>query len=95
MIVSWPAKDEDRSLAPSPLIAHIPGGSLELPEYGRHRDLIFKARSFVHVEDARGPAVPPGPVRGGTRVLAEECRRLNYLFTEADQMRAEGSRSLH
>jgi copper chaperone CopZ len=32
----------------------------------------------------------------GTRLLAEECLQLDYLFTEADQLQAEeGSRSLH
>jgi len=31
----------------------------------------------------------------GTRLLAEECLQLNYLFTEADHLQAEGSRSLH
>jgi hypothetical protein len=31
----------------------------------------------------------------GTRMLAEECLQLDYLFTEADHLRAEGSRALH
>jgi len=31
----------------------------------------------------------------GTRLLAEECLQLNYLFTEADHLQAEGSRSVH
>jgi hypothetical protein len=31
----------------------------------------------------------------GTRLLAEECLQLNYLFTEADHLRTESSRSLH
>lgn len=31
----------------------------------------------------------------GTRLLAEECLQLNYLFTEADQLQVEGSRALH
>ena len=31
----------------------------------------------------------------GTRLLAEECLQLNYLFTEADRLQAEGGRSLH
>ena len=73
VIVSWPAKDADRDLAPSPLIAHIPEGTLELPEAPRFRDLIFKSKSLVTIEDANGPAVAPGPVRGGTRVLADQA----------------------
>lgn len=31
----------------------------------------------------------------GTRLLAEECLQLNYLFAEADRLQAEGSRSVH
>lgn len=73
VVVSWPAKEEDRDLAPSPLIAHVPDGTLELPEFPRYRDLLFSKKNLVNVEDARGPAVPPGPVRGGTRVLADQA----------------------
>src|SRR5262245_3657227 len=76
VIVSWPAKEEDRDLAPSPLIAHIPEGAegaIELPAFPRYRDLIFRARNLVKIDDGRGPAFPPGPVRGGTRVLADQA----------------------
>jgi copper chaperone CopZ len=31
----------------------------------------------------------------GTRLLAEELLQLDYLFTDADQVETEGSRSLH
>lgn len=31
----------------------------------------------------------------GTRLLAEECLELNYLFTDVDNLAGEGSRSLH
>ncbi len=31
----------------------------------------------------------------GTRMLAEECLQLDYLFLDADQPQSEGSRSLH
>src|SRR5205823_4085616 len=73
VIVSFPAKEGDRDLAPSPLIAGIPEGTLELPDYPRYRDLIFKKKNLVNTEDPNGPAVPPGPVRGGRRVLADQA----------------------
>jgi probable DNA repair protein len=73
VVVSWPVKEEDRDLAPSPLIAHVPEGTLELPEFPRLRDLLFSRKDLVNVEDRSGPAVPPGPVRGGTRVLADQA----------------------
>ena len=73
VVVSWPAKEEDRDLAPSPLIAHVSDGTLELPEFPRLRDLLFSRKSLVNIEDGKGPAVAPGPVRGGTRVLADQA----------------------
>jgi len=73
VVVSWPAKEEDRDLAPSPLIAQVPEGTLELPEFPRLRDLLFARKNLVNVEDKSGPPVPPGPVRGGTRVLADQA----------------------
>ena len=73
VIVSYPAKEDDRDLSPSPLIALIPEGTLELPELSRYRDLLFKKKSLIKTQDPNGPAVPPGPVRGGTRVLADQA----------------------
>src|SRR6185436_18069792 len=59
VVVSWPAKEEDRDLAPSPLIAHVAEGTLELPEFPRLRDLLFSRKNLVKVEDKSGPSVPP------------------------------------
>ena len=73
VVVSWPAKERDRDLAPSALIANIPEGALELPEFPRYRDLLFKEKRLLKTEDPKGPAVPPGPVKGGTRVLADQA----------------------
>jgi probable DNA repair protein len=73
VVLSWPAKEKDRDLAPSPLIAQVPEGRLELPEFPRYRDVLFKSGKLLKTEDAKGPAVPPGPVRGGTRVLADQA----------------------
>ncbi len=73
VIVSFPTKEKDRDLSPSPLIAGIPEGSLELPEHPRYRDQIFKMRKLVNSKDPTGPPVAPGPVKGGTRVLADQA----------------------
>src|SRR5262249_25560819 len=37
------------------------------------RDLLFKNKNLLSLEDGKGPPVPPGPVRGGTRVLADQA----------------------
>ena len=73
VVFSHPSKDEDRDLAPSALIAGIAEAPLELPDFPRHRDLIFAARKLEPFEDARAPRVKPGLQRGGTRVLADQA----------------------
>ncbi|MFN2646826.1 MAG: PD-(D/E)XK nuclease family protein [Burkholderiales bacterium] len=73
VVFSHPAKDDDRDLAPSALIAGIVQGALELPEYPRYRDVIFAARKLEPFEDPRAPSVKLGLQRGGTRVLADQA----------------------
>jgi probable DNA repair protein len=73
VIVSFAAKENDRDLAPSPLIASVAEGTLELPEFPRYRDVLFKHKNLINLEDPHGPAVPPGLVKGGTRVLADQA----------------------
>ena len=73
VVFSYPCKEEDRDLAPSPLIADVPDSTISIPRYPRYRDLVFSQRRLVQVEDAKGPAVPAGKVRGGTRVLADQA----------------------
>jgi ATP-dependent helicase/nuclease subunit B len=73
VVFSHPQKDEDRDLVPSALVAHLPEGPLELPDYPRYRDLIFAARKLEPFDDRRAPRVKPGLQRGGTRVLADQA----------------------
>jgi probable DNA repair protein len=73
VIVSFPAKDKDRDLAPSPLIAGIPEAAVDVPEYRRYRDVLFSKKVITTLQDGNGPRVAPGPVRGGTRVLADQA----------------------
>src|SRR5438874_471966 len=73
VVFSHPTKDEDRDLAPSPLIAGIAEAPIALPDYPRYRDLIFAARKLEAFEDYRAPRVKPGAQRGGTRVLADQA----------------------
>ena len=73
VVFSYPTKQDDRDLAPSPLIAAIPAGAPDIPAYPRYRDLLFSKKKTSTLEDGHGPAVPPGKVRGGTRVLADQA----------------------
>lgn len=73
VVFSYPLKDKDRDLAPSPLIADVEQSALQIPRYPSFRDLVFSRKKLVTVDDARGPPVAPGKVRGGTRVLADQA----------------------
>ncbi|HZM34976.1 MAG TPA: PD-(D/E)XK nuclease family protein [Burkholderiales bacterium] len=72
-VFSFPAKDGDRGLAPSPLILAVSEGVLELTTYPRYRDLLFASRDLSSFEDAKGPPVSKPAVRGGTRVFADQA----------------------
>lgn len=73
VIVSHALHEGDRALSPSPLVAQLPEGRLELPAYPRHRDRIFAARMIERVPDGAAPPLPGNRARGGTRVLADQA----------------------
>ena len=73
VVLSHPAKEEDRDLAPSPLIAGVAEASVAVPAYPRYRDALFASRKLESFEDRQAPPVTPGKVRGGTRVLADQA----------------------
>jgi probable DNA repair protein len=77
VVFSWPEKDKDKNLSPSPLITDIPIQIVVPAQAGtpfpRYRDLLFSARKLESFQDAKGPPVAPGKVRGGTRVLADHA----------------------
>src|SRR5436853_882532 len=73
VVFSWPAKEEDRDLAPSPLILDFPRTSLSVPDYPRYRDLLFASKKLEFLEDSKAPPVQVKQVRGGTRVLSDQA----------------------
>jgi len=73
VVFSHPTKEEDRALAPSPLIASLAEAAVSIPDYPRYRDLLFDSRNLESFQDSRAPRFPPGKVRGGTRVLADQA----------------------
>src|SRR2546422_2163506 len=73
VVFSWPGKEEDRDLAPSPLILDFPRTSLSVPDYPRYRDLLFASKKLESLEDSKAPPIQVKQVRGGTRVLADQA----------------------
>jgi ATP-dependent helicase/nuclease subunit B len=73
VVFSSPEKEEDRDLAPSPLILSIEKFSALVPDFPRYRDLLFASKKLESFEDSKAPAVQVKQVRGGTRVLADQA----------------------
>jgi ATP-dependent helicase/nuclease subunit B len=75
VVFSWPEKEEDRDLAPSPLILEFPrtSTSLSVLDYPRYRDVLFASKKLESFEDSKAPPVQTKQVRGGTRVLADQA----------------------
>ncbi len=73
VVFSWARREEDRELSPSPLIAQVPDGNVDLPRFESFRDLIFKKRKTETYTDEKAPLLANKSVRGGTRVLADQA----------------------
>lgn len=73
VVFSWPRREEDRDLAPSPLIAQFEERALDIARGTRHRDAIFAQRALEAAIDDRAPPVAAPGVHGGTRVIADQA----------------------
>lgn len=73
VMLSWPEKDGDRDLLPSPLIADVAPGPLDIVELSGYQDVLFQARSTESLTDSEAPPLREPKVRGGTRVLADQA----------------------
>jgi probable DNA repair protein len=73
VVFSWSRREEDRELSPSPLIAQVPEGTVDLAALVSHRDFIFKNGRTETYTDEKAPLLANKAVRGGTRVLADQA----------------------
>ena len=73
VVFSHFTKEEDRDVAPSPLIADILHATVELPAFPRLRDEIFKSRKQETLRDRVAPPVKAGQIGGGTKVLSDQA----------------------
>jgi ATP-dependent helicase/nuclease subunit B len=73
VVFSFPLKEKDRDLAPSPLILDVPESTVSIPDYPSYRDLLFESRRLESFEDHKAPKVVATQVVGGTRVLSDQA----------------------
>jgi probable DNA repair protein len=75
VVVSYPAREDDRTLLGSPLISGVPGpsGTPETGVYPRYRDAIFAARRTESYVDEQAPALATKAPKGGTRILVDQA----------------------
>lgn len=73
VVFSWPEVEEDRELLPSPLIAGVRRGKVEVPVLDSWRDRIHAARVVETVTEGRAPALKEKTLSGGTKVLADQA----------------------
>jgi len=73
VVFSHFAREEDRDVLPSPLVAGIPVAELALPAFPRLRDEIFKSMKPEPIEDCVAPPVREKKIQGGTRVLSDQA----------------------
>jgi probable DNA repair protein len=73
--LTWPRREDDRELAPSPLLAGTPEAEVALPAPVSWRDAIFQARrSETFIDELAPPLAAPAKedVRGGSSVLKDQ-----------------------
>ena len=73
VVFSWARREEDRELSPSPLIAQVTEGSVELPSFASYRELIFKARKTETFTDEKADPLESGAAGGGAGVLSDQA----------------------
>jgi probable DNA repair protein len=73
VVFSWARREADRELSPSPLIAQLPDGNVDLPLFASYRELIFKKGKMETFTDEKSLSLENRTVRGGTRVLADQA----------------------
>jgi len=72
VVVSHPAREDDRELVVSPLVSHIDIAPVPESVAPRWRELIFAARGTEASPDGQAPALATRTPRGGTRILADQ-----------------------
>lgn len=95
VVLSHPRREEDRDLAPSPLVAQVAESTLALPDYGTWRDAIHRAAKLDRIPDASAPALAPSEgAHGGTGLIKDQAACPFRAFA-VHRLGAEGIEAPH
>lgn len=72
VVLSHPRRENDRSLAASPLIAHVPEGEPRHPEYVSWRAEIQRVQRLERHADAQAPAPAAQAASGGVSIVRDQ-----------------------
>jgi ATP-dependent helicase/nuclease subunit B len=72
VVLSWPEKQDDQDFLPSPLLAGVPEGQVEMPASPAWQELVFASRKTENVPEIPRP-LEQTQLRGGVRVLADQA----------------------
>lgn len=74
VVLSYPQREDEREVKPSPLIVDIPEQPLSLPTYAIFRDAIHVARGLEQTEDHKAPALDAAAaVSAGTAAIKDQA----------------------
>jgi probable DNA repair protein len=74
VVLSHPLREQDRALAASALIAHLPERDLRLPDYPTWVGAIHRGAMLEHLADAQAPALAANEtLSGGQRLIKDQA----------------------
>lgn len=74
VVFTWPQRDGDRELKPSPLISGVPQDEMTRPKPVLWRDTVFAARRIETLSDFAAPPIAPGVrVPGGSQFFKNQA----------------------
>lgn len=76
VVLSYPAREGDRDLRPSPLLNELPRVSAEdlpLAEYSPYWEHVFRSAELELIEDTWGPPLETYQVRGGSALFKKQA----------------------
>ena len=95
VVLSYPQRDNDRELKPSPLIVAVGGPPPALPAYPVFRDAIHAARGLERMPDARAPAIDQAAELHAGAAMIKNQAACPFRAFAVHRLGAEGLQAPH